>query len=150
MRIAASQAKIMLGYLVNQGLVILPPTLPPPPTVWVCYTNGMPDKPDNCVALFDGTPKLDGRIMRTGEVVRHPGLIVRIRAVDYDTGFNFGQLLIGYFDEVIGLTPALVTLDSVTYNIRNVSRKTDLVPLGEEKNTRRQIFTLDTKLTITR
>ena len=47
---------------------------------WPVQESTEPDQPDNCITVYDTTPRRDARMMTTGETYYHWGMQIRIRA----------------------------------------------------------------------
>ncbi len=68
-------------------------TLPRHAGEWPSFTSFLPDVdaakkvPANAVCLYDTTGHKHGRLMRTGEVLQHWGVQVKVRSSDYQVGW---------------------------------------------------------------
>lgn len=116
---------------------------------WPCFVAHMPDAetiPDNAACIFDTSPILDGRYMRTGESVEHPGNQILIRSFDYKLGWNKLQDIGAYCDSLYRVTQ---TVDDYQYTIQNISTG-GILSLGLEDGSskRRFMFTLNTTMTV--
>jgi len=102
------------------------------------------DVPDNCGAIYDTTGLKDGRQMN-GPVIRHYGIQLRIRSVDYQTGW----IKIEDISSDLDTLSSEYTVNSIVYTIRNVSRTSPIVALGMEPGTARRFhFTMNYLVTI--
>jgi hypothetical protein len=142
-----SPALILRGYLVgNDGEMYEPGVLDGVIQATPVFVSQLPDKRDLAICIYDTTGVRDGRLMRTGEVSIHPGVHLRVRAPDYQTGWEVGNALAGTLD---GLMCSVIILDDQSYTLWNVSRQGPLLYLGEEPDKRREAFTLDAIMTVT-
>lgn len=63
-------------------------TLPTDNQNWPIYVANEPNKPDNCITIYDTIGTDDGRSMIDGDIWKHDGIQVRVRSVDYRTGWD--------------------------------------------------------------
>ena len=117
--------------------------------VWPCYLSFMPDDgvgvEDDCVALYDTSAVLDGRLM-IGPYVQHYGLQLRVRSKDYQEGWAKINEISSNMDEIANQE---VDYGGEQYLINSVSRMTAPVALGTEQETsRRFLFTTNFKAMI--
>ena len=121
---------------------------------WPIHIQHEPDgdeEQDNMITLYDLGGTDDGRAMRTGERFDHETLQVRVRAKDFLIGRARMKLIADLFDGILR-EPVTVVVNETTsedYAIQNISRSSPILPLGQEKGTkRRQLFTLNVAVTI--
>jgi len=100
---------------------------------WPLYVGYMPDDTRrNAGAVYDTVGLLDGRIMRTGEVIEHPGIQIKVRSLGYETGYQKAREVVVYLDALIN---ELVTIQQKNFMIKNASRSSMIASLGlDEKN----------------
>jgi len=135
-----SGANVLIPILVATGLVNLPNTNRP----WPVYLNFAPDQPDDIVTVYDVEGIDDGREMRGGQVIKHPGVQLRIRSRLYPTGSNKGFRLRDALDAILN---ASVTVETKNYKVSSVQRTSDVLALGLEENGSRQLFTINGLIT---
>lgn len=144
--LVSSPASIVAEYIVD---TLGKMTWPLDKGNWPLYITHMPDGKSvksNCGAIYDTTGVLDARQM-DGRWPTHPGLQLRIRARDYETGFVKIEDIASALDEVINVS---VTVGEGIYEIQNLSRATAVTPLGLEAGStkRRFLFTVNFLATI--
>lgn len=107
---------------------------------WPLYVSFMPEDDIHvCTeagAIYDTTPSKDGRLM-TGEVVFHYGIQIKIRSLDYITGWKLGMEV---QDLVETIHNAEVALEEKTYTVNNVSIASPLTFLGRGDLDRGRVF----------
>ncbi len=107
---------------------------------WPGYVEAMPADPDNAMAVRDTHGKLDGKLMRSGEVIAHPGIQLMIRGADYDETWDKANEIAKFLDE----THNAVSGDFV---ITSLSRSTPLLSLGKEQGRQRFVFSVNWTIT---
>jgi hypothetical protein len=149
--IGISPAKVLGVWLANQGIAIDQLAMrvrdPLSANKWAIYEPSLPDQGDNILMLRNTAGLLDGRYMRGGLVVYHPGISIIIRAGQdrYEDGWNFGASLA---NALSALYNAVVPLNGKNYQIQSVTITTPPISLGEEKGTRRQLYSMNVRITI--
>jgi hypothetical protein len=124
-----SAARWLQKYLIDQGIAANPDTAPL--GNWPIYLDGMPDGagvPNDCLAIFDTVGRKDGRYMRSGQTVIHPGVMVHVRAVDRDDAYSKIDAVLNKFD---GLLRAQIIIGSDSTVIQSVSIRGNPMSLGE-------------------
>jgi len=89
-------------------------------TTWPVFVGQQPDAPDDSIVVFDTAPKLDGRLMVSGEVVETYGIQIRVRARDQQTGQVKASLIADTLDKNSHLASITVE-DSEEYGTGNNS-----------------------------
>lgn len=138
----ATPAEVIQKWLLDESLGVAPPG-----TVgqWPCYVAGMPETGNQALCVYDTTGILQGRIQRTGETIETFGIQVRVRAMDYETGYAKAVAINEAFDELLRVE---VLFETHFYKIQAVSRKTPIIPLGPESGNKRERFTINYLATI--
>jgi len=98
---------------------------------WPCFVNYMPDTPSRVVAIYDTTGILEGRVMRTGATVRHPGWQIRVRADDYPSLWARVSLIQTALDAIRNTG---VVVDGSRRTMAAVTQTGDALDLGQEPN----------------
>lgn len=115
---------------------------------WPLYTTFEPDSDDtedDCGAIYDTTALKDGRLMRTGKTIRHPGVMIKVRSLDYAEGWTKMEAVVTAMDAIRN-TPVMV--DGNPYTINAATLRTDINFLGvEPKGKRRNLFSVNYTLT---
>jgi len=140
-----SPALVMAAYMIALGLV----SLHSEGLLWPVYVSHEPDGPnvaDNCVTVYDTTGKLDGRLMRTGEYIEHPGIQIRVRSKTYELGYS----LLSQIRSKLDITHNVhITVNDISYLLQCISRTSPILCLGtESEGKRRTLFTLNMTLTL--
>jgi len=145
-KLRASPASIIAAYIIEElgkGM-----TVPSDGDTWPLYICHMPDGVNvetNCGAVYDTAGTQEVRSM-TGEWPEHQGIQLRIRARDYETGYEKIEDIANALDEIAWVDFEIGDLE---YRIFNVSRTSPIVSLGVEPGTvRRFSFTINFLLTI--
>lgn len=114
---------------------------------WPGYISFLPDEEDTAICVYDTRGTDDGRLM-TGEQIEHPGVQIRIRTQDYNTGWRKAFDIIEQLDGVNRLTVALSSEEA--YLLSNVSRTGGIMPMGidPEDVRRRHNFSINAILTV--
>ncbi len=145
-KLQASPASIIAAYLIENEIGAM--TDPSDRSNWPLYISHLPDGENvktNAGAIYDTTGIQDLRSM-TGEGYQHPGIQIRIRSRNYETGYAKIENIANALDVVAW---GIITIDSLEYRIQNVSRTSPIVSLGVETGTvRRFHFTINFLLTI--
>lgn len=83
-----SEAMILRQYSIDAGLCTAPDSTDSTPAAWSAYVGAEPEKPDNCITFYDTEGLDDRRVMVTGNVVGPNGVQIRVRAINYPTGWT--------------------------------------------------------------
>ncbi len=140
--IETSIAEIIRTWLVDQQFV----TLPSDADDWPCFVDSMNDSPDDALCLYDDDPDKDGRIMKTGEVVLHYGLMIRVRSHTYLPGWQMANEIAEEFDHIYNEFVAMSSQEQ--YTLRSLSRRGGVIALGLEEGTKRR-FLFEAHYTVT-
>lgn len=115
---------------------------------WPLFVSHMPDGPNvptDCGCIYDTSGVLDGKLM-AGIVIEHPGIQLRVRSRDYQTGWAKIEATALVLDAINYDT---LTKNSLEYELQNFSRTSGIVSLGLERGTnRRFLFTVNFAVTI--
>jgi hypothetical protein len=114
---------------------------------WFCTISYLPDGKgvrDNIVTITDTEGSKDGRIMRTGEVIIHPGFQIRVRCTDYDLGYSKILAISSFLDSLVNHIVS-ISIDSEVeiLTIVSVSKQSGIMPMGLESAGRRYHFSLN-------
>lgn len=115
---------------------------------WTAFTGFMPGEPDAAICVYDTAGKLDGRIMKTGEKIQHPGIQIQLRHPEFTLGFQRANSVAQSLDAQRKTVVALDTENA--YIIHNVSRTSNVLHMGLEMegDRRRHLFTINAVVTI--
>lgn len=82
-----SEASILRQYCADVSLGTIPDGTDTTPPAWSMFLGGEPERPDNCLTFYDTDGPDDGRSMISGDVIGANGVQIRIRSVNYVTGW---------------------------------------------------------------
>lgn len=116
-----SPADVLRAALCQGG----PGTLPSNGGLWPCYVGHMPDDPDNILCVYDTSGQQDGRVMRTGETVIHPGWQIRVRGEDARVAWTKVRVVQRFLDTIRQLG---IMLDGAGYRIEAVTQTGSPLP----------------------
>jgi hypothetical protein len=115
---------------------------------WYCTISYLPDGQgvrDNIVTITDTEGSKDGRIMRTGEVIIHPGFQIRVRCTDYNLGYSkilaIGCFLDTLVNRIVSISDGGDKIE--TLKVTAVSKQSGIMPMGLESAGRRYHFSLN-------
>lgn len=137
-----SPADILRNLLVNLGLG----TTPSDSGSWPVYASLMPDTPDNVITLIDTAGVKQGRIQTSGEIQEHYGVQLLIRSTTHPVGYTKAQALAVALDE--NIQNNTVTISGTTYDVDAVSRRGNVLSLGEEEESNRRLFSINAIVSI--
>lgn len=127
----SSPSLVLVEWLLSQMLVGSVADSSP---VWPCYLVSLPEGPGvptDAVCVYDTNPVLDGRLMASGEQIVHPGVQVKVRALDYQTGWAKIREISTAMD---ALRNASVVIDSIeTQVLQNASRISGPLSIGTDQ-----------------
>lgn len=133
-----SPAQIFASLIVGEGFA----TLPSAGSSWPIYVSREPDSPDNVMSVFDTPGQNFGFDQFSGEGQDHPGVMIRFRSADYETGWVKAAAVKQELD--IGIYRRAVVIDGITYTIASVTRRGDVNSLGSDgPNGKRRLFSLN-------
>lgn len=113
------------------------------------FVGFFPDQPHKALCVFDVDPRDDGRLMRTGRRVQHPGILVQVRALEYQEGYKKAHSIALFFDRWRNATVTIGTGPTAeNHQIQNISRLGGVNSLGvDTEKDRRHYFTVAAFLT---
>ena len=120
-------------------------TLPSDSGSWPVYVNREPDSPDSCITVYDTTGVIAAMGM-DGTAHEHHGVQIRIRAARFETGFTKARALAIGLDSTIKL--ASITISSSVYLVWAITRVGDVLPIGREGSSDRELFTINATATL--
>lgn len=135
-----SPAELIRQSVVMDGLG----TNPSDGGAWPVFVGHMPDEPANCICVYDTTGNIDGRIS-TGKTIEHPGVQVRVRAIDHPTGYPKITNIRNHLDSILRQG---IVIGEYSYTIQAVTIIGGIQALGQEPDgERRNNFTINGILT---
>ena len=139
-----SPAAVIAYYLINTLSNVEEPNASP---TWPLYISSLPDGSNienNAGCVYDTTGLLDGRIMRTGEVIEHHGIQIKIRAIAYQTGWQKIRETVAYLQKLLN---EALSMGGSHFVILNMSRVSPIACIGTDEK-RRFLFTVNFLATI--
>lgn len=100
---------------------------------WPWFLNAEPERPDNCVTVYDTDGVDYGRVMPTGRLHGPNGVQVRVRAINDPTGWNkANEIRDKYMLKAAGDPyQRTVTISGRSYVLECVVRIGDVIRLGK-------------------
>lgn len=143
----ASPASLLYKFLLDAGFLPSVPENGIQTGEWSSFIGYMPETPDSAVCFYDTQGMMDGRIMRTGEKIVHPGVMIRFRSRSYGGAWDKATLA---RDALDALSWASVDFQDETWLIQCVSRTSDVVSMGLDPadDRRRHNFTINAIMTL--
>ena len=142
-----SPAFILASYIIEQTIGSM--TDPADSSDWPLYVSFMPDSSGvktDAGALYDTSGIKDGRLME-GQVIQHYGIQLSIRSNTHVAGWAKAEAIASALDAVLNDS---VIIDSVEYQIINITRSL-VISLGAEPGTKeRRMFTVNFVVTMKR
>ena len=137
-----SPANIIWQFLLDEGLGMSTHV------AWRAYVGFFPTDPNEAICVFDMPGRKDGRIMRTGEQIIHPGIQIQVRGMEYLRTFQKAKTIALRLDRV--QKESVATESDVFYTLHNVSRTGDIMHMGVETvgALRRHVFAINAVLTL--
>lgn len=118
-----------------------------PPTAWPVYVAFLPNEIDNVISCYDTAGTSDGRLMKDGKRIEHPGVQIRVRSLKYLGGWQKVQTIAEALD---AQKNTIVTVGSDSFTLKNISRTGAILPMGvdPEDDRKRFNFTVNAILTV--
>ena len=139
-------ANIVRYALIDEGLGILAPSTPWPPTqTWPIVYMSEPDTPNEVITVFPTRGRMLGSAMHSGRWFEKHGVLIRVRATSdvADTGGIKAQAIVTAIDESI--YDRTITIGASRYLIHCFTRTSDVLYLGKQvPDNRRSLFTINT------
>lgn len=95
---------------------------------WPVFSVNEPDKPDDCITVFDSDELFHARVHTDGRRHAHEGFQVLLRSADFDQGFRKASQIATTLDE--GQYQNTVTVEETRYFIHATSRSSAVLSLG--------------------
>ena len=144
MQLTQSPARILQQYLIDQAVFGDPGITDDEWPLTVSFLPEGAEHPDDCGAAFDTQGLTDGRLM-AGPVIMHHGVSIMVRAKDHTEGYRKASQVAALFETVLN---ELVTIDSETFILNNVSQTAPVVSVGQEPGKRRFMFAVNFLVTV--
>lgn len=117
---------------------------------WAPFTAFLPDLPDTALVVYDTAGTQNGRIMRTGEKIEHPGIQIRFRSSNYPAAWEKAKAVRDAVDALPTGTIVAMIPTGETWRIQNISRTGAILTAGieEEGDRKRHNLTINAILTM--
>lgn len=137
-----SPAAIVRRLLINKGAG----TDPTDKQAWPVFDSGEADKPDSAITVYDTEGHLQGREMIEGETHDFHGIMVQVRAAGHSAGYAKARAIAVLFDKSIYWNT--IDIGTSKYTIQSIGRTSDVLALGKEPGTKRNLFTINALATL--
>lgn len=112
---------------------------------WPITYGVMPDTPDNALCVYNTDGRMDGRLMRSGTVIEHPGIQIKVRAQKDAAAHGKARVIADFLDATF---QAPVAIDGKNYTIQAYHRTTPVLALGQDESQRRVLYTINATITV--
>ena len=112
------------------------------------FIGFFPDDPDSAVCVYDAVSKPDGRLMRTGERIEHPGVQIQVRGLAYEEVWAKANTIALALDALRKVS--VVPSSEGSYIVDNVSRTGGVLSIGVDavQGRRRHYFVINANITV--
>lgn len=132
-----SPADIIRNLLRNNGHG----TMPEEREAWPLNITVEPDKPDNCITLYDTQGRDFGFTAPDKERQVMEGIQIKVRATEHKAGFVKANAIAIAIDRI---SEAVLTIESTQYIVHRIRRTSDVLVLGlEMPQSVRSLFTIN-------
>jgi hypothetical protein len=148
----ASPASIIAQYLIDQLVASSPANNPLVP--WPIFVNGMPatgsefpgdvELPAEAISAGDTDGIVNSKDME-GKAWEHEGVNILVRTIDPSLGYAKAKQIRDTLDPAAG---AIVTVGEETWRIVNITRNIGIASLGQDPETREDLFTVNVRVSI--
>lgn len=140
-----SPAEILAVALIAEGVVTTPTGLVT--DLWPLHIAEEPDRPDDCLTVYDTVGQQDGSSMHGGYLWEQQGFQLRVRASTHRIGWKKADQLRTTLAQSVYFEN--VTIEAKTYVLYCAGDVGPILALGKESQTStRRIFTINGRLSI--
>lgn len=149
-----SPGKVVKYLLIQAGIGVDPDVLPLLPGAWPVYDHVEPSSPDQCVTVYDTEGReAGGRHQISGERQDTPGIQVRVRSPDKDSGTAQAELirvtLDAQFNVAVTVPDPAPSLGTTSYSVWSITRVGNVVDLSKyNPNAMLSLFTINAVLSL--
>lgn len=138
-----SPADILRYLLIDLDYGVLPTGQTVSSDTWLIFADLEPDRPDNCITVYNTNNIQFGRSQIDGSIFEHEGFQIRIRSATSVIGYRKSAALVEALDNIIYFNT--VTIGEDTYCIRSTRRIGDINALGKDTPTptQRSVYTIN-------
>ncbi len=129
-------AHVMQVYMTAQGYG----SSPSANRDWPLFRDSLPANPNNAMCLFDTEGVPDGREMRGGRTVEHPGISLHVRSISSPDGQKKALAIYPKWDAILR---EVGIIEGKSYLIQAITRTTPVLSLGQEEGGFRYLFTVN-------
>lgn len=110
---------------------------------WSIFCDVEPDRPDNCITIYNTQGRKHARMQLSGRVVEHYGIQIRVRSRNPKLGYNMAQQIAAELDE--NVYQERVTIGTAIYCVHSFDRSGNIVAIPKDFSTptKRLIHTLN-------
>ena len=138
-----SPADIVRYLLIDLGLG----TDPLDGGTWPIYVSNEPDRPDNCITIYDTRGLIHGRMMPSGVQAKHYGVQIRIRCSNNESGWVKADAIWTALCEDVYHNR--VDIEDEAYCLHNFALIGDILVVGHDSPaTKRKVFTINPLLVL--
>lgn len=119
-------------------------------SAWAPFVAFLPDDPDTALVVYDTAGTQNGRLMRTGEKIEHPGIQIRFRSSNYPAAWEKAKAVADALDALPVGTAVTMVPTSEKWILQNVSRTGAILTAGIEEvgDRKRHNLTINAILTM--
>lgn len=139
-----SPADIMAKLFIDLGYGTLP--VAGSNVVWPIFSIREPDRPDDCITIFNTAGVQDGRSMIDGELQEHLAFQVRVRSKDSAEGWTKAKAL--QTAMAMSMTQRIVSIAASHYTVHCCSNIGQVAHIGTEPNSKRAVHTVNSLVSI--
>ena len=107
---------------------------------WKVFISGEPPDPDRIITVFDDPGRDSGRTHPQGVRLEHHGIRIQIRADTHAVGYPKARAIAVALDTTV--YQETVTIDGTVYQVHSISRTSDVLALGKDAGSRRNLFSI--------
>lgn len=111
---------------------------------WPSVAMGMPDDPNELIAITNNSTPSQGRIQRSGETITKPGIQVRVRS---DNANNAQEVMSAIYNAFDGLKRRGVIVKEMRYLILAIHNQHSPVDTGKDER-KRNVFSLNCLMSV--
>ena len=139
--LAHSPADVTRYVLIDDALG----TLPEDKGSWPVHVRTEPNAPDNVITVYGTSSRLFGREHAEGEMGVSYGIQVRVRSATYTVGSAKANAIAIAMDAVY---QRVIDISGTQYLVHAFTRTTDVLELGQDPNSQRQLFVINATVTL--
>lgn len=115
--------------------------------VFRVLTDRMPSNPDNVIVVKNTSPYLDGRYMRGGKVVKHPGVQILVRSAP-SSSWSAYQKAVFVEESLSQQYNTTIVLGDWIFQFQSFTLRSGANFVVQEEKEQRQVYTINGTVTI--